>query len=350
MFRSSFNPALRFDHEVEWEVPPPSVHLTPVPDHSKSVLSENRSPDLGFRWSVNPYRGCQHACAYCYARPSHEYLGYGAGTDFDTRILVKERAPALLKAAFDRRSWKGELVMMSGNTDCYQPLEARYRITRGLLEVCRDYRNPVGIITRSALIARDIDVLTELAWVGVTVSIPFDNAEMARPIEPWAPPPSMRYRTIERLARAGIPVGVNVAPIIPGLTDDQIPTILARARDAGAQWASHILLRLHEQVLPVFVERVEAAFPGRSRVILAKLARMRGGELHPSSFQGRMRGRGPAWDAIESLFRVHRKRLGYREMPSPPSTSPFRRPGFGEQQPLFGGDSVGASIGAPHRH
>src|SRR5262245_49483979 len=180
-------------------------------DHSRKILSTNDSPDVGFRWSVNPYRGCVHACAYCYARPSHEYLSFGAGTDFDTKIVIKPDAPALLREAFDRPSWRGDLVMFSGNTDCYQPLEATYKLTRGCLEVCAEYRNPVSLITKAPLIERDLDVLQELARVtsvGVSVSLAFWDPEKARAIEPYVATPLRRIRIIERLAKAGVPVGV----------------------------------------------------------------------------------------------------------------------------------------------
>ena len=192
-------------------------------DHTRTILSRNDSPDVGFDWSVNPYRGCFHACAYCYARPSHEYLSFGAGTDFERKIVVKKHAPELLREAFDAPKWRGELVIFSGVTDCYQPLEASYRLTRGCLEVCAEYRNPAGIITKAPLIERDIDVLQELARVAhlsVMVSVPFWDEAKARAIEPFVTTPVRRMRTIERLARAGVRVGVMVAPIIPGLNDE----------------------------------------------------------------------------------------------------------------------------------
>src|SRR4051812_26056309 len=196
--------------------PPPEVKLEVYEDHTRQILSKNDSPDVGFSWSVNPYRGCFHACAYCYARPSHEYLSFGAGTDFDRKILVKTRAPELLRAAFQKKSWKKELVVFSGVTDCYQPLEASYKLTRGCLEACVEAANPAGVITKSALIERDVDVLQALARVAdvhVTVSIPFWDAERARAIEPYVATPQRRMRVVETLARAGLTAGVNVAPI-----------------------------------------------------------------------------------------------------------------------------------------
>ena len=222
--------------EVEYLEGAPEMRLEVYVDGTRNILSKNDSPDVGFTWSVNPYRGCFHACAYCYARPTHEYLSFGAGTDFDRKIVIKPNAPALLRAAFGKKSWRRETVVFSGVTDCYQPLEASYRLTRGCLEVCVERQNPAAIITKSALVERDVDLLAELGRVAashVTVSIPFWDAEKARAIEPYVPTPARRLRVIETLARAGISVGVNVAPIIPGLNDQDIPKILAAAREAG---------------------------------------------------------------------------------------------------------------------
>src|SRR5437763_745473 len=233
--------------EVEYLEGTPEVRLEVYEDQTRQILAKNDSPDVGFTWSVNPYRGCFHACAYCYARPSHEYLSFGAGTDFDRKIVVKRQAAALLRKAFAKKSWRGETVVFSGVTDCYQPLEASYRLTRACLEVCVEHANPAGIITKSALVERDVDVLVALARVAsvrVTVSIPFWDAERARAIEPYVPTPARRLKVIETLAKAGIAVGVNVAPVIPGLNDQDIPKILTAARAAGATHAGTVLLRL----------------------------------------------------------------------------------------------------------
>jgi len=218
----------------------PNAELEVYFDRTGSVLAKNDSPDVGFTYSVNPYRGCLHGCAYCYARPTHEYLSFGAGTDFDRKIVVKPRAPELLREAFDKRSWKGDLIVFSGVTDCYQPLEASYRLTRGCLEVCAEYRNPVGIITKAPLIERDLDVLVklhEVARVGVSVSVPLWDPDKARAVEPFVATPQRRIKTIERLAAAGLDVGVNVAPVIPGLGDEDIAEILTAAAAAGARRA-----------------------------------------------------------------------------------------------------------------
>jgi DNA repair photolyase len=283
-------------------------------DHTRRILSKNDSPDIPFSYSVNPYRGCQHACAYCYARPTHEYLGLGAGTDFDTQIVVKPDAPQLLREAFDAPSWRGDTVVFSGVTDCYQPLEASYRLTRGCLEVCVDYKNPVGIITKSPLIERDLDVLRELqrvARIGVSVSIPFFSDDKARAIEPGVATPRRRLRTIETLAAAGLRVGVMTAPIIPGLNDEDMPKILQAASDAGASSAGYVLLRLPGHVAHVFEQRLRSAFPTRADKIMARVVDTRGGDaLYDPRFGTRQRGQGAFADAIAMVFASTTKKLG----------------------------------------
>jgi DNA repair photolyase len=291
----------------------PEVRLTVYEDHSRTILAKNDSPDVGFTWSVNPYRGCFHGCAYCYARPSHEYLGMGAGTDFDRKIVVKPQAPALLRKAFAKKSWRKETVVFSGVTDCYQPLEASYRLTRGCLEVCVEHGNPAAIITKSALIERDLDVLTalaEVASVHVTVSIPFWDVDKARAIEPYVATPQRRMHIIEKLARAGLSVGVNVAPIIPGLNDQDIPKVLTAARDAGAQSAGFVLLRLPGSVKDVFVERLRTNLPLQADRVLHRIRETRGGELYDPRFGVRGRGEGMYALTIKTLFHATAARLG----------------------------------------
>jgi DNA repair photolyase len=300
--------------EVQYlEAPPPEVKLEVYEDGTRNILAKNDSPDVGFTWSVNPYRGCFHACAYCYARPSHEYLSFGAGTDFDRKIVVKRRAPELLRAAFAKKSWRRETVVFSGVTDCYQPLEASFRLTRGCLEVCAEAANPAAIITKAPLVERDVDVLQTLARVAsvhVTVSIPIWDGERARAIEPYVATPHRRLRVIETLARAGIPVGVNVAPVIPGLNDEDIPKILSAARDAGATHAGTVLLRLPGSVKAVFEERVRAALPLSADRVLHRIRETRGGRLYDSRFGVRGRGEGTYALAIQTLFRTTARRLG----------------------------------------
>jgi DNA repair photolyase len=315
----------------------PNVHLTVYEDHTRQILAKNDSPDIGFTWSVNPYRGCFHACAYCYARPTHEYLSFGAGTDFDRKIVVKPDAPALLRAAFDKPSWLGDLVVFSGVTDCYQPLEASYRATRGCLEVCAEYRNPVGIITKSPLVERDIDVLQELSRVTrahVTVSVPFWDEAIGRAIEPFVATPARRLHTVEKLAKAGISVGVNVAPIIPGLNDEDIGAILAAARDAGASSAGYVLLRLPGPVKEVFEERLRAALPLRADRVMNRIRETRGGKLYDPRFGSRGSGEGPYAEAIGALFETTARKYGLlTRWEEPPRT--FRRPDRSAQMHLF---------------
>lgn len=478
--RPTANPANRFAKAtIEYDPgdgPSPSA-ITLLEDHSRSILSHNDSPDLGFRWSCNPYRGCIHACAYCaggdtpvlladgttrlladiavgdrivgtelrdgarrytttfvrnhwrierdayrvrlasgdqliassehrfltrrgwthvrclvdgdalvgarsavpeeangivsdaravvavnavgkqvlydittgtgdfiangvvshncYARPTHEYLDMGAGTDFDTKIVYKPKAAELLRGAFDARSWKGELVMFSGVTDCYQPFEARLRLTRACLEVCLEYRNPVSVISKSALIERDIDLFQQLAAEAechVSVSLAFIDAEAARAIEPWAPAPERRLKIIEAMAKANVPVGIMVAPVIPGLNDRDLPQLLARAADAGASSAGWALLRLPGAVATVFEERVRAAMPLRADKIVSRVRDTRNGRIYDSRFHVRGRGEGRYAETLAALFDATAIRLGLKprhrggevEDEDPPST--FRRP------------------------
>ena len=350
MLRPIANPPSRFDAPtVDWDEAPDLAHLQIFEDDSQQILSRNDSPDLHFRWSVNPYRGCTHACTYCYARPSHEYLSFGAGTDFETKIVVKTRAPALLRSAFEGHAWVGESILFSGNVDCYQPLEHRYRLTRGCLEVCRDYRNPVAMITKGALITRDLDVLVALNAVTrlrVSFSIPFWDPAIGRAMEPGAPTPARRLHAMKVLADAGITVGINIAPVIPGLNDRDIPALLRAAAAAGATRAGMILVRLPSSVAPYFAQTLGERLPSRADGVLARIRRARSGLLNQASFGARMRGEGPEWDATEQLFRLWVRKLGLNRVAPdapdgldpeelPPST--FRRPGAGVQMGLFGG-------------
>lgn len=318
------------DTSVEWIGEAPKARLEVFFDHSRSILSRNDSPDIPFTWSVNPYRGCFHGCAYCYARPTHEYLGFGAGTDFERRIVVKPDAAELLERAFRRPGWKGELIAFSGNTDCYQPLEASYCITRACLEVCLRFRNPVGLITKSPLIERDADLLAALAQeahASVSISIPFADARHARALEPAVPPPARRFETIRRLAEAGVPVGVNVAPIIPGLADDQLVEVLTRAHEAGARFAGSVMLRLPGPVAAVFEARVRAALPERAERILKRVAEVRGGDrVNDPRFGSRMRGEGVYAETVHALFRSTCRRLGLTHRPRMPEPGTFRVP------------------------
>src|SRR5512140_1580178 len=328
------NPPNRWNHErIEWdETPPPPAELQIFEEQAVSILSENNSPDLGFRFSLNPYRGCLHACSYCYARPTHGYWDFGAGTDFERKIVVKVNAPEKLRETFMKKSWQGELVVFSGNTDCYQPLEANYGLTRRCLETCLEFRNPVGVITKGTLIRRDVDLLQRLdeqARLTVTLTIPFSDEEMVRKLEPGAPTAKARFRTMRLLSDAGIPVGISLSPIIPGMNDSQIAEVLERARENGARSAFHILLRLPAEVKTVFSERLRETYPDRADKVLNGVKAARGGKLYESRFGKRMTGIGPRWEAAEWLFDQTCRRLGlnaaepdcYGDQPST-----FRRP------------------------
>jgi DNA repair photolyase len=281
---------------------------------------------------LNPYRGCFHACAYCYARSSHQYWGFGAGTDFDRKIVVKTNVAEKLREEFLRPSWKGETIAFSGNTDCYQPLEAVYGLTRKCLEVCREFQNPVGIITKGALIRRDIALLAPMSRetkVFVSLSIPFADDATGRAVEPGASLPSQRFETLAMLSEAGIRTGIGIAPVIPGLNDSHIGSLLERARAAGARHAFLVLVRLSGQTLPVFEERLTEAFPDRAQKIWNAIEEMRDGRRNETRFHDRMVGRGPRWAAIEALFDAQCRRLGLNtgdgdEEDEKPSA--FRRP------------------------
>ncbi|MFW6058000.1 MAG: PA0069 family radical SAM protein, partial [Persicimonas sp.] len=283
-------------------------------ERARTILNENDSPDIPFRYSVNPYRGCFHGCAYCYARPTHQYLDFGAGTDFERKIVVKNNAPELLRRALERPGWQREPITFSGVTDCYQPLEASYELTRGCLEECVRVDNPVAIVTKGSLIRRDADLLAELshsAGVHVYVSIPFADDDVGWAIEPQASAISQRFRTLEVLGKAGITTGVALAPVIPGLNDSDIPRILERAADCGASRAFMTLLRLPAEVLSVFERRVREAFPDRADRIFSSIRQVRGGQLNEAQFGRRMSGKGPRWAIVSKLFDTQCERLGF---------------------------------------
>ncbi len=325
------NPPNPFEsHFVEYfEGITPPAKLEIYEDTTQSILSRNDSPDLGFRWSVNPYRGCFHGCAYCYARPSHEYLGFGAGSDFETKIVVKPKAARLLKEAFLKPSWKGELIVFSGDTDCYQPLEVSYELTRQCLEVCLEFGNPAGIVTKSFLIVRDLDLLKKLherTHLSISISIPFFDEKMARLIEPNAASIRKRFEAVRLLAGVGLDVGILVAPIIPGLNDSDLPQILKEAKACGAKSASSVLLRLPGNVKSVFISRIQKHFPLAAEKILHRIREVREGKLSNSNFGERHHGRGPYWENIAKLFDLWCAKLGLnQEVPSPPRP-PFKHP------------------------
>ena len=299
-----------------------------IDDSTRSIISTNRSPDLGFDASVNPYRGCEHGCVYCYARPSHEYLGFSSGLDFERKILVKRNAPELLRKALARPSWEPQVVAMSGVTDPYQPVERKLGITRGCLKVLQDFLNPVTIVTKNHLVTRDVDILRPLAEADcahVTVSITTLRNDLQRVMEPRTTVPARRLAAVSELAEAGIPVGVFVAPVIPGLTDVEIPAILTEAARAGAGWASFIPLRLPGAVAEHFVDWLELHFPDRRNKVLARVREARGGKLNDSDFHTRFRARGEYAGQIRALFNATASRLGLDARPPRMSTENFRR-------------------------
>ena len=341
---AAWNPANRFERlhvdRERWldpDDPPPETVL--LRDATRSILARNDSPDVGFDVGINPYRGCEHGCSYCYARPTHEYLGFSAGLDFETKILVKSEAPTLLREALSSRSWKPQVIALSGNTDAYQPAERRLRITRRCLEVLAEFRNPVGIVTKSWLVTRDIDLLAELAEhraASVVLSITSLRPEIQRVMEPRAAIPARRLGTIRVLADAGIPVGVNVAPVVPGLTDHELPEILQAAADAGASFAGYIVLRLPHGVKDIFATWLEQHFPERKDKVLNRVRELRGGKLYDARYGTRGRGEGLWADQLRALFRVTRDRLGLDRAPEL-SAAAFRVPSqaAGPQMELF---------------
>lgn len=314
---------------VDPDFPPPQLKTHFLRDHSRSLLSRNSSPDVGFEWSINPYRGCEHGCVYCYARPSHEQLGFNAGRDFESRIVVKHDAAAILRRELAARRWKGEAIALSGNTDCYQPVERQLRLTRSCLEVLAEARNATVIITKSALVTRDIDLLASLAKrraVQVRISLTTLDPDLARRLEPRASSPARRLEAIRKLAEAGIPVGVMASPIIPGLNDSELPAILGAAAEAGATNASWILLRLPEPVDEIFLDWLEKHRPLARRRVENLIRETRAGDLYRSEFGERMRGSGEYARQLDGLFHASARRFGL-DRPLPLlDTRSFRRP------------------------
>ena len=339
MIKRVSNPPNPFTGQsVEWfDVPaPPPAEV--YEEHAKSIVSKNESPDVGFSYSVNPYRGCFHGCSYCYARPTHHYIDFGAGIDFERKIVAKVNAPELLEAAFMKPSWTGERIVFSGVTDCYQPLEHSLELTRRCLEVCLRFQNPVSVITKGALVARDAALLGELARradAEVFISLAFSDDSAARAVEPHTPSPRARLRAMKTLHDAGVRVGIALAPLIPGLNDTQIPELLARAKESGASRAFMTLLRLPAEVEEIFFAQLDEAVPSRSAKVRHAIREMKDGALNRSSFGERMVGSGARWEAVEWLFQTcckkHGITTGERRMEDRTDTigkrqSTFRRP------------------------
>jgi DNA repair photolyase len=329
------NPAGRFERlavdyqpdDQEIDRPAPATEF--YRDTSKTILTTNDSPDVPMDVSVNPYRGCEHGCIYCYARPYHEYLGLSAGVDFESKIFVKENAAALLRDELMSKSWKPQVIGFSGVTDPYQPIERKLKLTRACLEVIAEFRNPVGIITKNHLVTRDIDVLRSLAShqaVLVMLSVTTLDDALAGAMEPRASRPALRLAAIRELADAGIPVGVMVAPIIPGLTDHEVPAILKAAAAAGASTAGRTVVRLPHGVKDLFIEWLGIHAPLRKDKVLSHLRSVRDGKLNSSAFGTRMRGEGPFAESIHQMFDLQRRRLGLTKHIEL-STKAFKKPG-----------------------
>lgn len=317
------------EHDEELHCAEPTIRTEFLPDRTKTIVSHNDSPDVGFRNSLNPYRGCEHGCVYCYARPTHEYLGWNGGLDFETKILVKERAPELFRDWLAREDRHPEPIAFSGVTDCYQPAERRFRLTRRCLEVALEARQPVSIVTKNALVTRDLALLREMAGrriVHVSMSVTTLDEALARSMEPRTSPPRSRLDAIRQLTEAGVPTRVMVAPIIPGLNDSEIPSILQAAGDAGAQSAAFVLLRLPWSVRPVFLDWLQRTRPTAKPRVESRIRSTRSGKLNETQFGSRMRGSGQIAEQIESTFRVFTKKYGLSQPLSPLDSSQFRPP------------------------
>ena len=319
-----------FERDADWNPDEDPLPITRFyRDLSQTIISRNNSPDIPFAASINPYRGCEHGCSYCYARPTHEYLGFSAGLDFETKIMVKENAPELLRLELSSPKWKPQELAMSGVTDCYQPIERKLQLTRRCLAVLAEFRNPVSIITKNALVTRDLDLLRELAAhraVHVNISITTLDSKLARKLEPRAASPKQRLTAIETLSQAGVPAGVLVAPAIPGINDHEIPSVLAAAKAAGASWAYTEVLRLPLTVAPLFQEWLERHFPERKDKVLSRIRAIRGGKLNDSRFGSRMRGEGIFADQISQMFHIACRKVGLPEDGPELSTASFRKP------------------------
>jgi len=344
---ATFNPPNRFE-PLELEIEPEALEDGELPgpktqyfiDATRDILSKNDSPDIPFTYGLNPYRGCEHGCVYCYARPTHEYLGFSAGLDFESKIVIKPDAPELLAQTFRSARWQPQVISLSGNTDCYQPVERVLKLTRRCLEVFLLHRNPVSMITKSSLITRDIDLLQELAamnLVSTCVSITTLRSDLASKMEPRASVPEKRLEAIAKLAAAGVPVGVNVAPIIPGLNDHEIPAIIRAAAEVGATHAGHILMRLPHSVKDLFCAWVKQHFPDRATKVIHAIMDTRNGQLNDPRFGSRFSGEGNRAEAIHRLHRVACEKYGMNKNEWPHiTTAHFRRHAIQGQGELFG--------------
>jgi len=339
---SSFNPANRFDkidfipdEEFYKDETKPKTEF--FKDTAKTIIAYNSSPDINFEASINPYRGCEHGCVYCYARPNHEHLGLSAGLDFETKIFVKENAPELLKKELSSKKWKPQTIAMSGVTDCYQPCEKHFEITRRCLEILNEFSNPVGIVTKNHMVTRDIDILKELAEINaavVMISITTLDSTLARLMEPRTSQPELRLKAIKQLTENGIPVGVLVAPVIPGLTDHEIPQIIEKAVEAGAKYAGYVMLRLPFGVKDIFTNWLEQHYPGKKSKVLNRVMSVRDGKLYVPEFFNRQKGEGIFAEQVAKMFEISCRKNGIDKNRVNLSTDKFNNP-YKKQLELF---------------
>lgn len=336
---SSVNPKNRFtDNYLEYDPDEETGQLVRpktqlLRDHTKNVISKNSSPDIPFDVSLNPYRGCEHGCVYCYARPTHEFLGMSAGLDFESKIVVKYDAPKLLRKTLANKKWKPQALVMSGVTDPYQPIEKKLRITRQCVEILSETRHPLVIITKNYLVTRDIDQLQKLAEVNaarVVVSLTSLKKSITATMEPRTSRPEKRLQAIEELSKAGIPVHVNLAPLIPGLTDEEMVPLLNAAAGAGAKSASYIILRLPYGVKELFIKWLEDHHPDRKEKVLNRLMEMKGGVLNKKEFNERFKNEGPYDEQLRQMFVIHTKKLGLNENRQKVEYQHFNRPNEGQ--------------------
>lgn len=332
---SNYNPPNRFeeirlehDPDLTDEVPEEKMPTKYFLDNTKDILAKNDSPDISFNYSLNPYRGCEHGCIYCYARPTHEYLGFSAGLDFETRIFVKKSAPELLEKKFHSRSWQPQVVALSGNTDCYQPVERELEITRDCLNVFLKFRNPVGIVTKNALVLRDLDILKKLAefnLIHVCISVTTLDHQLARKMEPRTSSPKMRLEALQTLTEAGIPVSVLIAPVIPGLNDHEIAPILKAASERQVRNAGYILLRLPHSVKELMQNWLRQNFPNKTNKVINFVKETRAGKLNDPCFSSRFRGKGNRAETIQKMYELGCKKYGLNKEKIELATKHFRR-------------------------
>ena len=308
---------------------PPALQTEVIHDASRSIISHNKSPDLSFDQSINPYRGCEHGCIYCFARPTHAYLGLSPGADFESRLFAKPNAAELLAKELSAPGYVPRVIAMGTNTDPYQPLEKKMRITRSILEVLRDFRHPVAIVTKSPLILRDLDILSEMAAMGLAkaaLSVTTLDRKLARTMEPRAGTPARRLQAIVGLVQAGVPAGVMFAPAIPALNDHEMENVLTAAAEAGARSAGYVLLRLPLEIKDLFREWLDAKVPGRAKHVMALIRQMRGGKDYDSQWNTRMKGTGPYAEMMARRFHLAVKKLGLNQPSKPLAINSFRRP------------------------